>query len=223
MRLDIVTLFPEMFPGYLGQSLLHQAIENQLIEVHLHDLRQWGDGKHKMVDDRPYGGGPGMLLKVEPVVAAAEAVMKLADLPTEIILLTPRGERLTQHRVEQFATRPRMLILCGRYEGFDQRVIDILKPTEVSIGDYVLGGGEVAAMVLVDAVARLIPGVIGDEESSKQDSFSGEDRRIEFPQYTRPREFRGLTVPEVLISGHHAAIEGWRKQQSEQITKQSKQ
>ncbi len=222
MRFDVLTLFPGMFPSYLGQSLLKLAIERGLIEVELHNIRDWAHDKHHTVDDRPFGGGPGMVLKVEPVVECVEAVQAMADAPGHLVMLTPHGRRLDQAAVEELAARPRLTLLCGRYEGFDERVRAILTPDEISIGDYILGGGEVAAMVVIDAVARLIPGVLGDEESNKQDSFSGEHRLLEFAQYTRPREYRGLSVPDVLMSGDHAEIARWREQQSEQRTKQQR-
>ncbi len=162
MRLDIVTLFPEIFSGYLTQSLLNKAIQKGLVEIHVHDLRAWSnDPKHHKVDDRPFGGGPGMLIRVEPVVECVEAVQAMAPDPAEIILLTPQGKRLDQRQVENLGTRRRMILLCGRYEGFDHRVVELLNPTEISVGDYVLNGGEVAAMVLVDAAIRMIPGVLG--------------------------------------------------------------
>jgi tRNA (guanine37-N1)-methyltransferase len=222
MRFDVLTLFPGMFPSYLGQSLLKLAIERGLIEVHLHDIRDWAHDKHHVVDDSPFGGGPGMVLKVEPVVESAEAVRAMADDAGHLVMLTPHGRRLDQSLVEELAVQRRLLLLCGRYEGFDERVRQILRPDEISIGDYVLGGGEVAAMVIIDAVARLVPGVLGDEQSNKQDSFSGEGRLLEFAQYTRPREFRGLSVPDVLVSGDHGQIARWRQQQSEQRTQQQR-
>ncbi|MGD9722206.1 MAG: tRNA (guanosine(37)-N1)-methyltransferase TrmD [Pirellulales bacterium] len=222
MRFDVLTLFPGMFPSYLSQSLLKLAIERGLIEVELHDIRQWARDKHHCVDDRPFGGGPGMVLKVEPVVECVEAVRGMAATPGHLVMLTPHGRRLEQRVVEELATKERLLLLCGRYEGFDDRVRQILQPDEISIGDYVLGGGEVAAMVVIDAVARLIPGVLGDEESNKQDSFSGADRWLEFAQFTRPREYRGLCVPEVLISGNHAQIAQWRAAESERRTRQQR-
>jgi tRNA (guanine37-N1)-methyltransferase len=172
------------------------------------------------VDDRPYGGGPGMVLQVGPVVECVEAVRRLSDEPAELILLTPQGKTLNQRVVEEIAEVPRLIVICGRYEGFDQRIIDILQPTELSIGDYVLNGGEVAAMVLVDAVMRLIPGVLGDELSNVDDSFSSGNRLLEFPQYTRPRDYRGWDVPEVLLSGDHEAIAHWRAEQTVNRTKQ---
>jgi len=219
MRFDVLTLFPEMFPGYLGQSLLKLAIQRRLVDVRLRNIRDWATGKHKSVDDRPFGGGPGMLLRVEPVVECVEAVQKTDAEAGRLVMLSPRGRRLTQSVVEELAAERRMLLLCGRYEGFDERVREILKPDELSIGDYVLGGGEVAAMVVIDAVIRLIPGVLGDERSNQEDSFSGDERRLEFSQYTRPREYRGHVVPEVLISGNHQEIARWRHQQSVARTK----
>lgn len=214
-RVDIITLFPQIFSGYLTQSLLSKAIDKQLVEIHVHDLRQWSvDEKHHKVDDRPYGGGPGMLICVEPVIRCVEAVQALDERAAQVILLTPQGERLEQRGVERLAQRERLIVLCGRYEGFDQRVIDILNPLELSIGDYVLNGGEVAAMVLVDSTIRMIPGVLGDEFSSWDDSFSRGNRLLEFPQYTRPPEFRGHRVPEVLVSGDHKKIAQWRHEQS---------
>jgi tRNA (guanine37-N1)-methyltransferase len=220
MRFDILTLFPEMFPGYLGQSLLKLAIERGLVEVRLHNLRDGAKGKHKQVDDRPYGGGPGMVLMVEPVVECVEAVQVADDLGAgKLVMLTPQGRTLTQPIVEELAQEQRLLLLCGRYEGFDDRVRQILRPDEISIGDFILGGGEVAAMVLVDAVIRLIPGVLGDEDSNKQDSFSSNNRLLEGPQYTRPREYRGLMVPDVLLGGNHEEIARWRHTESLKRTK----
>ena len=214
MRFDVVTLFPQMFPGYLSQSLLNKAIEEGLVDVKLHDLRDWAKGKHKSVDDRPFGGGPGMVIKVEPVVEGVEAIRPAAEDPGQLILLTPRGERLNQRVVERLSTHSRLILLCGRYEGFDERVKDILQPEEISVGDYVLNGGEVAAMVLIDALIRLVPGVLGDERSSQEDSFSSGNRLLEFAQYTRPREYRGHEVPDVLLTGNHEEIASWRRSRS---------
>ena len=214
MRFDVLTLFPEIFRSYLGQSLLHKAIENELVETALHDIRQWSDDKHGRVDDRPFGGGPGMVMQAKPVVECVEAVQAMGNVPGNLIMLTPTGRKLDQQLVEELVGMPRHLLLCGRYEGFDQRVSDILKPMEISIGDYILNGGEVAAMVLIDSMMRLVPGVLGDEHSSQDDSFSSGNRLLEFPQYTRPREFRDLEVPPVLLSGDHQAIARWREEQS---------
>ncbi len=213
MRFDVLTLFPAIFDGYLGQSLLKKGIDAGLVNVQLHDIRQWSRDKHHKVDDRPFGGGPGMILQVEPVVECVEAVQQAAT-PGHLVMLSPRGRTQNQKIVEELAAKPRLLLLCGRYEGFDERVFDILHPDEISIGDYVLNGGEAAAMVVIDACIRLVPGVLGDEESNQHDSFSCGNRLLEFPQYSRPREFRGHTVPEVLVSGNHEQIARWRREQS---------
>ncbi|SRR6056297_393296 len=211
MRFDIVTLFPAIFDGYLTQSLLNKAIQRGLVEIHRHDLRNWSnDPKHHKIDDRPFGGGPGMLIQVQPTVECVEEVERDCELPTRRILLTPQGKKLDQRLAEDLAMSPRLMLLCGRYEGFDQRVMDILEPEEISVGDFVLNGGEVAAMIVVDAVVRLIPGVLGDELSHFDDSFSRGNRMLEFPQYTRPREYRGHSVPEVLLEGDHQRIAAWR-------------
>jgi tRNA (guanine37-N1)-methyltransferase len=219
MRFDLLTLFPGIFTGYLGQSLLAKAQEAGLVDVRLHDIRHWSKDKHHKVDDRPFGGGPGMILQVEPVVECVEAVQQLAA-PGRLIALSPRGRVFNQQVVEELAAQPRLLLLCGRYEGFDERVFDILKPDELSIGDYILNGGEVAAMVIIDTVIRLIPGVLGDDDSSQHDSFSSGNRLLEFAQYTRPREFRGHEVPAVLLSGNHEQIARWRREQSYLSTRQ---
>ena len=213
MRFDVLTLFPEMFSGYLTQSLLNLAIQKGLVEVVTHNIRDWAKGKHNQVDDRPFGGGPGMVLMVEPVVDCVESVQQMGQAPGHVVMLTPQGRRLSQPVVEELASHPRLLMLCGRYEGFDERVRMLLQPDEISIGDFILNGGEVASMVLIDTVIRMVPGVLGHEESSRQDSFSGGQSLLEFAQYTRPREFRGLAVPDVLLSGHHSAIDQWRQQQ----------
>ena len=220
MRFDVLTLFPDMFPEYLGQSLLKRAIDTGLVEVCLHDIRNWSQDKHNKVDDRPYGGGPGMVMMVEPVVACVEAVQAMAGEPGHLVLLTPQGRPLDQAGVERLARQQRILLLCGRYEGFDERVRLVLQPEEISIGDYVLNGGEVAAMVMIDAVMRLVPGVLGDAESSQSDSFSTAPRLLEFAQYTRPREFRGLQVPEILLSGDHGEIARWREENSRERTQE---
>ena len=222
MRFDVVTLFPEIFSGYLDQGLLKKAIDRSLVNIQLHDLRAWSTDKHQKVDDRPFGGGPGMVLQVQPVVDCVEHVQELETTPGQVILLTPQGKPLDQPLVEQLADQPRQILLCGRYEGFDQRVIDLLDPLEISIGDYILNGGEVAAMVMIDAVIRLVPGVLGDERSAVDDSFSSGNRLLEGPQYTRPRQYRGCDVPEVLLSGDHEAIAQWRKEQSEMKTRQER-
>ncbi len=219
MRFDVLTLFPDIFPGYLSQSILNKAIERGLVEIHVHNMRDWATGKHNKIDDTPYGGGPGMILMVDPVVNCVREVQKMAPDPGTVIMLTPQGRRLNQPMVEELTEHKRMIILCGRYEGFDQRVIDILKPLEVSIGDYILNGGEVAAMVMVDSLVRMVPGVLGDELSSWDDSFSRGNRMLEHPQYTRPREFEGHEVPEILLGGNHQEIERWRKAKSLENTR----
>ncbi|SMP73127.1 tRNA (Guanine37-N(1)-) methyltransferase [Neorhodopirellula lusitana] len=216
MRFDVVTLFPAIFDGYLTQSLLHKAIVRGLVDIQRHDLRDWAEQvPHHKVDDKPFGGGPGMLIQVEPTVTCVRDVDATGETPARKILLTPQGKRFDQRVAEDLATSERILLLCGRYEGFDQRVQDILEPEEISVGDYVLNGGEVAAMTIIDAVVRLLPGVLGDENSSRDDSFSRGNRLLEFPQYTRPREFEGHTVPDVLLSGDHAAIAAWRAEQTQ--------
>lgn len=231
MRIDILTLFPGMFQGPLTESIIKRAQDEGLVDIHFHDLRQFSIGKYKQVDDKPYGGGAGMLLMCEPVVKLIEAVTDSGQGSVvsgqksggrvagsgkpHRIYFSPRGERLTQQKVESLATEHDwLLLLCGRYEGVDQRVIDGWIDEEISIGDYVLTGGELPAMVLIDAVARQIPGVLGKDESAADESFSASlDRKKEYPHYTRPEEFRGMRVPDVLLSGHHAEIEKWRRQQ----------
>jgi tRNA (guanine37-N1)-methyltransferase len=223
MQFDVLTLFPEIFSGYVSQGLLSKAIESGLVQIDLHDIRNWTLDKHQRVDDRPYGGGPGMVMQVEPVVECVEAVQKIGESPGQLIMLTPTGKPLNQRLVEELVQRPRHILLCGRYEGFDQRVVDILNPLEISIGDYILNGGEVGAMALIDSMIRLVPGVLGDEQSSQDDSFSTGNRLLEFPHYTRPREFRGHTVPEVLLSGDHGEIAQWRQEQSLQRTRERRE
>lgn len=219
MRIDILTLFPEMFKGPLTESILKRAQDRHLLKIALHDLRSFGRGRYRQVDDSPYGGGAGMVLMCEPVVRAIEGVMALGvrrvqgERPYRIYL-SAGGRRLTQAKVERLAKKPWLLLLCGHYEGIDQRVVDGgWIDEELSIGDYVLTGGELPAMVLIDAVARKLPGVLGKEESGEEESFSQRLlRKREYPHYTRPEEFRGLRVPEVLLSGNHAAITKWRRQ-----------
>jgi len=218
MRFDVLTLFPELFTGYTGGSVLAKAIERGLIDLRLHNIRDWTDDKHHKVDDRPFGGGPGMVLKVEPVVECVEAVRRQDAELGHLVMLTPQGRKLNQAIVEELAGHRRLLLLCGRYEGFDERIRTILEPDEISLGDFVLGGGEVAAMAVIDAVIRLVPDVLGDEDSSAGDSFSGPERLLEFAQYTRPREYRGLEVPPILLSGDHGAIARWREEDRQRRT-----
>jgi tRNA (guanine37-N1)-methyltransferase len=219
MRFDVLSLFPELFQSYLQQSLLKRAIDNQLVDVRLWNIRDWTTDKHKSVDDTPYGGGPGMLIACPPVYGCVEAVQADANPPGQLVMLTPQGRPLNQALVQELATYERLLLLCGRYEGFDERIAQGLKPLEISAGDFICNGGEVPAMLVIDTVIRLVPGVLGDETSSKYDSFS-EAGLLEYPQYTRPREFRGMTVPEILLSGNHGEIAKWREQQSAQRTRQ---
>ena len=213
MRFDVLSLFPEIFQGYLTQSLLKLAIQKGLVEIHLWNIRDWAQGKHKSVDDRPFGGGPGMVLMPEPVFAAVEAVREKATEPGLLVMLTPTGERLTQPLVKELAQHRRLLLLCGRYEGFDERIRVGLRPREVSIGDFVCNGGEVPAMVVIDTVVRYVPGVLGDPDSLAEESHN-DPGRLEYPQYTRPRVFRGMAVPDVLVSGDHQAVARWRQEQS---------
>ena len=219
MRFDVLTLFPEIFNGYLQQSLLKLAIEKGLVEVHLWDFRKWSESKHHKVDDRPFGGGPGMLICCQPVFDCVEAVQKESEQPGQLVMLTPQGRRLTQKVVEELAAFPRLLLLCGRYEGFDERIRLGLKPIEISAGDFICNGGEVPAMLVIDTVIRLIPDVLGDETSHKYESFA-ESGLLEYPQYTRPREFRGMEVPEILFTGNHQEIARWRHEQALKTTQE---
>jgi tRNA (guanine37-N1)-methyltransferase len=207
VRIDVLTIFPGMLESPLRESLLGRAIERGLIDVRLHDIRDATTDKHRQVDDESYGGGPGMVMKPEPIFAAVEA---LGEGPKRVMLLSPAGRRLDQALVRALADEPRLVLVCGRYEGVDERVAQGLPAEEVSIGDYVLSGGEVPALVLIEAVTRLVPGVIGKDESHEHDSF--EDGILDHPHYTRPPEFRGLAVPGVLLSGNHAEIERWRRE-----------
>jgi tRNA (guanine37-N1)-methyltransferase len=208
MRIDVITIFPSIFQGPLGASLLGRAIGTGLLEVRIHDLRDRSTDRHRTVDDESYGGGPGMVMKPEPFFAAVEA---LDPDRGRVLLLSPAGRRLEQAFVRELAAEPHLTLLSGRYEGVDERVVEGLPAEEVSIGDYVLAGGEVPALVVIEAVARLIPGVIGKEESHEQDSFA-EPGELDHPHYTRPAEFRGMAVPEVLRSGDHGAIDRWRRE-----------
>lgn len=221
IRFDIITLFPELFASYLGQSLLKRAIAAGLVEVHAWDLRNWTLDRHRKVDDRPYGGGPGMVISPQPVFSCVEELQAVGE-PGCLIELSPQGERLTQSVVADLARERRLLLLCGRYEGFDERVRLGLKPRLLSVGDFICNGGEVPAMVVIDTVIRLIPGVLGDEESAAEDSFSAPDW-IEYPQYTRPPVFRGMEVPEVLLGGNHQEIARWRAEQARARSERRKQ
>ena len=214
MRFDVLTLFPDLFQGYFTQSLLKLAIQRGLVEINTWNIRDWAKGKHHSVDDRPFGGGPGMVIMPEPVYDAVEAVQAKAAEPGLLVMMTPGGQRLTQQVVQELATHKRLLLLCGRYEGFDERIRLGLRPREISIGDFICNGGEVPAMVVIDTVIRYVPGVLGDEDSVTEESHS-EPGRLEYPQYTRPRVFRDMAVPDVLLSGDHGAIAKWRREQSE--------
>jgi tRNA (guanine37-N1)-methyltransferase len=214
MRFDVLTLFPDLFQGYFTQSILKLAIQRGLVGIHLWNIRDWAHSKHKSVDDRPFGGGPGMVIMPEPVYDCVEAVQKEAPEPGLLVMMTPGGQRLTQEIVRELASHKRLILLCGRYEGFDERIRLGLKPWEISIGDFICNGGEVPAMVVIDTVVRYVPGVLGDEKSVDEESHNVPGQ-VEYPQYTRPRVFRGMEVPEILLSGNHEAIAEWRRQQSE--------
>ena len=211
MRIDVLTLFPGIFAGPLDESILRRAREAQLLDIEIHDLRDWSQDKHRKVDDYAFGGGPGMVMKPEPLFAAVEAVRELHETPPTTVLLTPQGDPLDRDLAVELAANPRLLLICGRYEGVDERVREHLADREVSVGDVVVSGGELPALMLVDAVTRLIPGVLGGETSLDEESF--EDGLLEYPQYTRPAEFRGFSVPGVLLSGNHAEIDKWRRRQ----------
>ncbi len=222
MRFDVLTLFPEIFESYLRQSLLKVAIDGGLVDVQLWNFRDWAPGNRKSVDDKPFGGGPGMLICCQPVFDCVESVQQQGEQPGQLVMLTPQGRRLDQSLVEELSTYERLLLLCGRYEGFDERISQGLKPLEISVGDFICNGGEVPAMLLIDSVIRLIPGVLGDETSSRYDSFA-KSGLLEHPQYTRPREYRGMQVPDVLLSGNHGEIERWKNRMSVARTSERRQ
>lgn len=209
MRIDILTLFPEMFEGPLSTSMLGRARESGLIDIRLHNIRDYTDNKHKKADDYPFGGGAGLVMMAQPIFDCMDTVLEGES--AKRILLTPRGRTLNQKIAKDLSSEERLVLLCGHYEGVDERVMNIIDD-EISIGDYVLTGGELPAMVLVDCVSRLIPGVLGSDESAQEESFS--DSLLEYPQYTRPANFRGMEVPEVLLNGHHAKIQAWRLEQA---------
>jgi tRNA (guanine37-N1)-methyltransferase len=211
MRFDVFSLLPQVLQPYLEASILQRAILNNLLEVHLHDIRSWTTDKHHVTDDTPFGGGGGMVMKPEPIFAAVEDI--LGSPPScPVILLTPQGRTYTQQIAQELSTHPRIALLCGRYEGVDERVREHLVTDEISIGDYVLTGGEIPALLLIDSVTRLIPGALGDPDGAQDDSFAS--GLLEYPHYTRPAEFRGWRVPDVLLSGNHAKIDRWRRDQS---------
>ncbi|MEW6129348.1 MAG: tRNA (guanosine(37)-N1)-methyltransferase TrmD [Acidobacteriota bacterium] len=208
MKFDIITIFPEIFRGVFEFGIIRRALQAGLLEINIHDLRDFTADRHRMVDDRPFGGGAGMVMKPEPLFRAIEAITHHAP-ETRVVLLTPQGRLFKQAVAEELASLEQVLLICGRYEGIDERVVDELIDDEISIGDYVLSGGEIPAMVVVDAVTRLLPGALGCEQSAEQDSFSS--GMLDYPHYTRPAEYRGLKVPDVLLSGHHLEIEKWRR------------
>ncbi|UCF34970.1 MAG: tRNA (guanosine(37)-N1)-methyltransferase TrmD [Phycisphaerales bacterium] len=216
MRIDVLTLFPEVFEPFLSASIIGRAVEGGSLSVRCVNFRDFAKDTHKSVDDRPFGGGPGMVLMCGPVFDALESVESDAETEPVRVILTPQGELLTQKILTELASKPWLVILCGHYEGFDERIRTGIEAREVSIGDYVLSGGEPAAIVLIDGVARLLPGVLGGEESVEEESFSR--GYLEYPQYTRPRDFRGMTVPEVLLSGDHGRIRAWRTEQAKKRT-----
>ncbi|MBU0638417.1 MAG: tRNA (guanosine(37)-N1)-methyltransferase TrmD [Planctomycetes bacterium] len=218
MRIDVLTLFPEVMQPYLSASILGRAQQAGLVEFHLHQIRDYTQDPHGKVDDRPFGGGPGMVMACQPLHDAVNAVERMDERPALRILLTPQGRSFSQSMARRFAARERLLLICGHYEGVDERVVELLEPEEVSLGDFILTGGEIAGLAVIDSVTRLRPGVLGNDEALLEESF--QNQRLESPQYTRPREFRGLRVPDVLLSGNHADIEAWRRGESEQRTRQ---
>ena len=223
MRIDILTLFPEMLEATLATSIVKRAQESEHVEIHVHDIRKWADNKHRKVDDRPYGGGPGMVMMCQPLHDAVQGVERQLNSSPVRIHFTPQGEVLKQERVEQLATEKNLLLIAGHYEGIDERVIETLDPLELSSGDYVLSGGELPALLLVDAIVRLLPGVLGHADSADQDSFSKRGmegkRLLDCPHYTRPRVWMEKEVPEVLLSGDHPAVDKWREEQMVSRTK----
>jgi len=218
MNVTILTLFPDAVREYLGTSILKIAADKGLATYEVVNFRDYAKGVHRQVDDRPFGGGPGMVLMPGPIVEAVEAARDALPAGTRTVLLSPQGRRFDQGLAAELATAPGMILVCGRYEGFDERIRTVLQPEEISIGDYVLAGGELPALAVTEAVVRLLPGVLGHEDSSSEDSFS--NGLLEGPQFTRPRDFRGETVPEILLSGDHAAIRAWRREESLRRTRQ---
>jgi tRNA (guanine37-N1)-methyltransferase len=224
MKIDIVTLFPEMCRVPLSESMMKRAQENKIVDLHIHNLRRWTSDKHHIVDDAPFGGGQGMVMKPEPIFAAVEELRnresKIENRKSKIILMSPAGHRFDQKVATQLARESHLIIVCGHYEGVDHRVVEHLVDLEISIGDYVLTNGAIAAVVLVDAIVRLLPGVLGHEHSALEDSFSV--GLLEAPQYTRPADFRGWKAPDVLLSGNHGEIAKWRKEQAEKRTRENR-
>jgi len=217
MRIDVITLFPEVFTGFLSHSIPRIAQEKGVAHIHLINLREYAEDRRGTVDDAPYGGGPGMVLMCKPVFAAVEEITQ-KDPKAKLIMLSPQGEKFDQETARELAREEWLVLLAGHYEGFDERIREGLKPREISIGDFVLSGGEVPAMVLLDAVVRLLPGALGDEKSTEEESFS--KNLLEYPQYTRPREFRGMQVPEILLSGDHGEVAKWRAAQALERTRE---
>ena len=211
IKFDVLSIFPEMLSSPLGFSLLKKAQEKGLIKICLHDIRNWARDKHKMTDDAPYGGGCGMVMKVDPVAMAIGDIKEKSD-ESVVVLMTPQGQTFNQKIAAQLAVKKQIMVICGRYEGIDERIRTHLVDREISIGDYILTGGEISALVLIDTVSRLVPGVLGNEESTHHESFA--DGLLEYPQYTRPADYKGWTVPEILVSGNHAEIELWRRHES---------
>jgi tRNA (guanine37-N1)-methyltransferase len=209
MKFDIVTIFPSMIEAGLGEGVVSRGVERGLLNVAVHDLRRWTTDRHRTVDDVPYGGGPGMVMKAEPLMRAVSEIRETRGTPDSVVLLSPQGRTFTQAQAERLGRLDHVVLLCGRYEGMDERVRDMVATEEISIGDYVLSGGELAALVVVDAVSRLVPGVVGDEQSVAHDSFSR--GLLDYPHYTRPAEIAGHRVPAVLLSGHHADVRRWRR------------
>ncbi len=217
MEFDLLTLFPRILEGPLDESILKRAREKDLVKIRIHNVRDFTHDKHRVVDDKPYGGGPGMLMKPEPIFEAVESVRRE---DSRVILMTPQGRRLDQDAAQRLTAYSHLVVICGHYEGVDERVREALVDEEMSIGDYILTNGALAAAVLVDAVTRLLPGVLGDDESATRESFS--DGLLEYPQYTRPMDFRGMKVPEVLVSGDHAAIARWQQEQASRRTREQR-
>jgi tRNA (guanine37-N1)-methyltransferase len=218
MRIDVLTLFPELMQPYLAASILGRAQQAGIVEIHTHQLRDYSNDPHKKVDDRPFGGGPGMVLMCQPVIDAVRAIENLDPRPALRLLLTPQGRVFNQENAARYAATQRLLLICGHYEGFDERIIELLQPEEVSLGDFVLTGGELAALAIVDSVVRLLPGALGHDEAADLESF--QNNLLDYPQYTRPRDYGGLSVPEILLSGNHAQVDAWRRAQAEQRTRQ---
>ena len=227
MTIDIVTLFPKLFKGPFNDSIIKRGVEKEIITINIHNLRNWARGKHKQADDTPYGGGEGMVLKLEPVYRAVEELIanyakkkgEIKKKKSHVILTTPSGRQFNYRIASKLANLTHLIIVCGHYEGVDQRIFEFVADERLSIGDYILTGGEIPSMVIVDSISRLVPGVISKEESRKDESFSYENGLLKYPQYTRPEEFEGIKVPEILLSGNHKEIENWRKEQAKELTR----